>query len=35
VGVRFTRVLTDNVTSYRSRAFARLLRRFGLRHKRT
>lgn len=35
LGVRFTRVLTDNGACYRSRAFARLLRRLGLRHKRT
>jgi transposase InsO family protein len=32
---RFTRVLTDNGASYRSRSFARLLRRLGLCHKRT
>lgn len=35
LGVRFTRVLTDNGACYRSRAFARLLRRLGLTHKRT
>lgn len=35
LGVRFTRVLTDNGACYRSRAFSRLLRRLGMRHKRT
>ena len=35
LGVRFSRVLTDNGACYRSRAFARLLRRLGLKHKRT
>lgn len=35
LGVRFTRVLTDNGACYRSRSFARLLRRVGLTHKRT
>lgn len=35
LGVRFTCVLTDNGACYRARAFARLLRRLGLRHKRT
>lgn len=32
LGVRFTRVLTDNGACYRSRVFRRLLRRLGLRH---
>lgn len=32
LGVRFTRVLTDNGACYRSRAFARLLRRLGMHH---
>ena len=35
LGVRFTRVLTDNGGCYRSRVFARLLKRLGIRHKRT
>jgi len=35
LGITFTRVLTDNGACYRSRAFARLLRRLRLRHKRT
>lgn len=35
LGVRFTRVLTDNGGCYRSRLFARLLKRLGLKHKRT
>jgi transposase InsO family protein len=35
LGVRFTRVLTDNGSCYRSRGFARLLRRLRLRPKRT
>lgn len=35
LGVRFTRIMTDNGSCYRSRAFQRLLRRLGLRHLRT
>jgi transposase InsO family protein len=35
LGVRFTRVMTDNGSCYRSRPFRRLLRRLGLRHVRT
>lgn len=35
LGVRFTRILTDNGPCYRARSFARLLRRLGLKHKRT
>lgn len=35
LGVRFSRVLTDNGACYRSRAFRRLCRRLGLTHKRT
>jgi transposase InsO family protein len=35
LGVRFTRVLTDNGSCYRSRTFAGLLRRVGLKHTRT
>ena len=35
LGIRFRRVLTDNGTCYRSRRFCRLLKRLGLRHKRT
>jgi transposase InsO family protein len=35
LGVRFTRVLTDNGACYRSRAFARTLRRLRLKHRRT
>jgi len=35
LGIRFTRVLTDNGACYRSRTFQRLLRRLRLRHKRT
>lgn len=35
LGVRFTRVMTDNGSCYRSRTFRRLLRRLGLRHIRT
>ena len=35
LGITFTRVLTDNGACYRSSAFARLLRRLRLRHKRT
>ncbi len=35
LGVRFTRVLTDNGSCYRSGTFARLLRRVRLKHKRT
>lgn len=35
LGVRFTRVMTDNGACYKSRAFRRLLRRLGLRHVRT
>lgn len=32
LGIRFKRVLTDNGSAYRSRRFARLCRRLGLRH---
>jgi len=35
LGVRFSRVMTDNGACYKSRAFRRLLRRLGLRHLRT
>ncbi|RTR06313.1 IS481 family transposase [Halomonas nitroreducens] len=35
LGVRFTRVLTDNGACYRSKAFHRLCRRLRLKHKRT
>lgn len=35
LGVRFTRLLTDNGACYRSRAFRRLVRRLRLRHLRT
>ena len=35
LGVRFTRVLTDNGACYRSKAFRRLCRRLRLTHKRT
>lgn len=35
LGVHFSCILTDNGSCYRSRTFARLLRRLGLRHKRT
>jgi len=35
LGVRFTRVLTDNGACYRSALFARALRRLGLKHRRT
>lgn len=35
LGVHFTRVLTDNGACYCSQRFARLLRRLGLRNKRT
>ena len=35
LGVRVTRVLTDNGACYKSRAFARACRRLGLRHRRT
>lgn len=35
LGIRFTRVLTDNGGCYRSKLFGRLLRRLGLKHKRT
>jgi len=35
LGIRFTRVLTDNGSCYRSHTFQRLLRRLRLRHKRT
>lgn len=35
MGVRFTRVLTDNAACYRSALFARALRRLGLQHRRT
>ena len=33
LGVHFNRLLTDNGSAYRSRAFARLVRRLGLRHR--
>lgn len=35
LGVRFTRVLTDNGACYKSRRFRRLVRRLGMRHLRT
>ncbi|WP_368930060.1 IS481 family transposase [Achromobacter xylosoxidans] len=35
LGVQFSRVLTDNGACYRSGLFARLLRRLGLKHRRT
>ena len=35
LGVRSTRVMTDNGACYKSRAFRRLVRRLGLRHLRT
>lgn len=35
LGVRFTRVLTDNGSAYCSKRFRRLCRRLGLRHLRT
>lgn len=35
LGVRFARVLTDNGACYRSRQFARLLKRLGLKHRYT
>ncbi|MGH8125090.1 MAG: IS481 family transposase [Rhodanobacteraceae bacterium] len=35
LGIRFARVLTDNGACYRSRRFARLLRRLGLKHRTT
>ncbi|MDA3914880.1 IS481 family transposase [Oleiagrimonas sp.] len=35
LGVRFTRILTDNGSCYRSGLFKRLLRRLGITHKRT
>jgi len=35
LGIRFTRIMTDNGSCYRSRKFRRLLRRLGLRHLRT
>lgn len=35
LGVRFTRVLTDNGACYRSRRFQRLCRRLRLKHRRT
>jgi len=35
LGIRFTAVMTDNGACYKSRAFARLLRRLRLRHIRT
>lgn len=35
LGVRFERILTDNGACYRSGCFRRLVRRLGLRHKRT
>lgn len=35
LGVRVTRVLTDNGACYRSRAFAKACRRLGLQHRRT
>ena len=35
LGIRFSRVLTDNGSAYRSKRFARLCQRLGLRHLRT
>lgn len=35
LGIRFSRVLTDNGACYKSRRFARLCRRLGLKHQRT
>jgi transposase InsO family protein len=35
LGIRFTRIMTDNGSCYRSRKFRRLVRRLGLRHLRT
>ena len=35
LGIRFTRVLTDNGACYRSRRFQRLCRRVQLKHRRT
>lgn len=35
LGIRFTRVLTDNGACYRSRRFQRLCRRLSLKHRRT
>lgn len=35
LGVRFTRVLTDNGACYKSKPFRRVCRRLGLKHKRT
>ncbi|MAV31747.1 MAG: IS481 family transposase [Cycloclasticus sp.] len=35
LGIRFTRVLTDNGACYRSRRFGRLCQRLGLKHNRT
>lgn len=35
LGIRFQRVLTDNGSAYKSRAFRRLCRRLGLVHRRT
>ena len=35
LGIRFTRVLTDNGGCYKSRAFRRLCRRLGIKHRRT
>ena len=34
-GVRIAAVLTDNGSAYRSKRFAKLLRRLGIKHKRT
>jgi transposase InsO family protein len=34
-GVRIVAVLTDNGSAYRSKRFAKLLRRLGIKHKRT
>jgi transposase InsO family protein len=35
LGVTIERVMTDNVSCYRSRAFARACKKFGLKHIRT
>ena len=35
LGVRVTALLTDNGSAYRSKRFAKLLRRLGIKHKRT
>lgn len=35
LGIRFTRIMTDNGSCYRSRKFRRLVGRLGLRHLRT